>query len=327
MVGKMRFCDLLVPAADDELKAAASRLFAERKVFRDFPNANVAKNGRIVHLETSGTPVLDADGTFLGFCGADTDVTLRKQSEAEIVRQRDEVAHLARVTTLGEISGSLAHELNQPLGAILANAEAAMIHLKSDTPDLVELREILAEIRRDDMRAGEIIHGIRDFLRHRPLALEPLVVRELADEAVRLVSADAAKRKISIGLEIPPDLPPAMADRVHVQQVLVNLLVNGMDAVDTCPVASRRLILRAAECAPGSMEFSISDSGIGIPPASLDRVFDPFHTSKSNGLGLGLAICRSIIEAHGGSITIENNPDCGATARFTLRSLRKSTVP
>jgi C4-dicarboxylate-specific signal transduction histidine kinase len=191
----------------------------------------------------------------------------------------------------------------------------------------VELREILAEIRRDDMRAGKIIYGIRDFLRHRPLALELLEVRELTAEAVRLVSAEAAKRKISIGLDIPPDLPPVMADRVHVQQVLVNLLVNGMDAVDSCPVASRRLIIRAAESAPESVKFSVSDSGIGIPPASLDRLFDPFHTSKSNGLGLGLAICRSIIEAHGGSISIENNHDCGATARFTLRSFRESRLP
>lgn len=327
LVGKMHFHDLFAPSVREELKAAAFRVFADRKVFLNFPNPKISKSGEIIYLETSGTPVLEEDGTLLGYCGADTDVTSRKKAEQEIVRQRDEVAHLSRVTTLGEISGSLAHELNQPLGAILANAEAAAIHLKSDTPDLVELREILAEIRRDDMRAGEIIHGIRDFLRRRSLALEPLEVRELVAEAVRFVSADASQRKISIGLEIPTDLPPVMGDRVHIQQVLVNLLVNGMDAVSTCPVSSRRMILRAAESAPDHVEFAVSDAGIGIPPASLERVFDPFHTSKPGGLGLGLAICRSIIEAHGGSISIENNPDRGATVRFSLRIQQQSAVP
>ena len=276
-------------------------------------------DGRERHIASRARVEYDGGGRAVLMRGVSLDITARKNSEQEIIRQRDEVTHLSRVTTLGEISGSLAHELNQPLGAILANAEAAAIHLKSDTPDLVELREILAEIRRDDIRAGQIIHGIRDFLRRRSLALEPLEVNELATESVRLISADAVQRQISIGLEIPPDLPPVMGDRIHIQQVLVNLLVNGMDAVSTCPVASRRMILRVAQSVPDHLEFAVSDAGVGIPPASLDQVFDPFHTSKSGGLGLGLAICRSIIEAHGGSISIENNSDRGATVRFSLR--------
>ena len=241
-----------------------------------------------------------------------------RKSEAEIVRQRDEVAHLARVTTLGEISGSLAHELGQPLGAILANTDSIEMLLQSPTPDLAEVRVILADIRRDDLRASEIIHGMRAFLRRQELNLQPLEVRCLAEETVKLVSSDAAARKTTVGLEIPPDLPLVRGDRIHLQQVLLNLLVNGMDALSTSPVADRRMTNRAARIAPHTVEFAVSDAGVGIPPADLDQIFTPFHTTKQGGLGLGLPICRSIIEAHGGSISLQNNPDRGTTARFTL---------
>ena len=241
-----------------------------------------------------------------------------RKSEAEIVRQRDEVAHLARVTTLGEISGSLAHELGQPLGAILANTDSIEMLLQSPKPDLAEVRVILADIRRDDLRASEIIHGMRAFLRRQELNLQPLEVRCLAEATVKLVSSDAAARKTTVGLEIPPDLPLVRGDRIHLQQVLLNLLVNGMDAMSTCPVADRRMTIRAARIAPHTVEFAVSDAGVGIPPADINQIFTPFHTTKQGGLGLGLPICRSIIEAHGGSISLQNNPDRGTTARFTL---------
>jgi C4-dicarboxylate-specific signal transduction histidine kinase len=263
-----------------------------------------------VEFNAAGNPIL--------LRGVSLDITKRRLAEQEVVRQRNAVAHLSRVTTLGEISGSLAHELNQPLGAILANADAAELHLQSETPNLAELRSILADIRRDDLRAGEIIHGIRTFLRRRELDMEPLELAQIADEAAKLVSADAVTRHVTIGFEIPPALPRVSGDRIHLQQVLVNLLVNGMDAMSTCPVPLRRILIRAMQPNPATVEIAVSDAGVGIPPGSVSRVFDPFHTSKPGGLGLGLSICRSIIEAHGGVISIENNLDRGATARFTL---------
>ena len=269
----------------------------------------IASRGR-VEFNPAGKPVL--------LRGVSLDITERRLAELELAQQRNEVAHLARVTTLGEISGSLAHELNQPLEAILANAEAAELHLQSATPDLAELRNILADIRRDDMRAGEIIHGMRDFLRKRDLEMQPLELGSLAGEVVRLVSADAAARQVTIGLEIPAELPRVLGDRVHLQQVLVNLLVNGMDAMSACPVPLRRLVIQATQLDPGIVQIAVRDSGAGIPPANVSKVFDPFHTTKPGGLGLGLAICRSIVEMHGGAITLENNLDRGATARFTL---------
>jgi two-component system sensor kinase FixL len=180
------------------------------------------------------------------------------------------------------------------------------------------VRDILAHIHKEDLRAGEIIHGIRAFLRRRELEKRPLEVAQLAEEAVRLLSSDAAAHKTTMGLEIPADLPRVTGDRIHLQQVLLNMLVNGMDAMSTHPVADRRITIRATALDPHTVEIAVSDAGVGIAPGELNRVFDPFHTTKQGGLGLGLAISRSIVEAHGGSISVQNNPDRGATARFTL---------
>jgi two-component system, LuxR family, sensor kinase FixL len=321
LVGKKHFYDLFIPSAREELKAAALQVFAERRTFRTTPIANVHKSGRVVHMESSGTPLLDTEGKLLAYRGADMDVTERKQAEREIAEQRDKLAHLSRVTTLGEISGSLAHELNQPLGAILVNTDSAELHLQSPTPNLGEVRAILADIHRDGLRAGEIIHGMRAFLKRKELEMQPLDVGRLAGEAVKLISADAAARKTTVGLDIPPGLPRVTGDRIHLQQVLLNLLVNGMDAMSDSPVADRRLTVRATRPDPHTVEIAVSDLGVGVPPGELGQVFTPFHTTKQGGLGLGLAICRSIVEAHGGSISISNNPDRGTTARFTLPAL------
>jgi two-component system sensor kinase FixL len=291
---------------------AGRDLFALRKDGSEFP------------VEVGLSSIQSEEGLFI--LTVIVDITARKQAELEIAEQREEVAHLSRVTTLGEISGSLAHELSQPLGAILNNTDSIEMHLQRPTPDLDEVRAILADIRQDDLRAGENIHGMRAFLRRRELVIQPLELGHLAGEAVRLVIADAAKRQIAIGLEIPPALPLVTGDRIHLQQVLVNLLVNGMDAVNTSAAPYRRITIRTTQVSPDAVEMTICDAGVGIPPGSLSQVFEPFHTTKPGGLGLGLAICRSIIEAHGGTIVVENNFDRGATARVTLPVCREEGV-
>ena len=232
-----------------------------------------------VDFDGAGKPVL-ARGVLV-------DITKSKQAEQELADQRNEVAHLSRVTTLGEISGSLAHELNQPLGAMIVNTDSAELHLQSPTPKLDEVRAILADIRKDGLRAGEIIHGMRAFLRRRSWICSRWKWRQLARDAVKFISADAVARKTSVGLEIPPGLPRVTGDRVHLQQVLLNLLVNGMDAMSNCPVADRRITIRATRPDPHTVEIAVSDAGVGIPPGELDRVFTPFHTTKHGGLGLG----------------------------------------
>jgi PAS domain S-box-containing protein len=317
LVGKKHFYDLFEPAVREELKAAAFAVFAARQAFRDFPNPNVSKSGKLVHLETTGTPVLDSAGKLVGYLGADTDVTARKKAELELVQQRNELAHIARVSMMGQLAASLAHELNQPLGAILRNAEAAELFLQEPSPDLDEVRAILADIRKDDQRAGAVIDGMRALIKRRDVEHCPLNLDQLAGEVVTLLGPDAELRRVGLSLQTDPALPPVQGDRVQLQQVLLNLLFNAMDAVNDNPPAKRLVAVRARP-AGTTVEVTVSDNGSGIAADELSRVFEPFYTSKPNGLGMGLAISRSIIEAHGGRLWAENNPAGSATFTFTL---------
>jgi signal transduction histidine kinase len=242
----------------------------------------------------------------------------RHQAQAEILRQRTELAHVTRVSTMGLLSSALAHELNQPLGAILRNTEAAQLFLERQPPDMKELRAILEDIRQDDQRAGKVIDRMRALLQRRDLELAPLNVRELLEEVLVLARADAATRAIALGLELPSPLPQVRGDRVHLQQVLLNLILNGMDAMKACPPDARRLTLRAVRAANGDVQVSVQDRGTGVKAADAEKLFEPFFTTKANGMGMGLAISKTIIEAHDGKLRAENNPDGGATFVFTL---------
>ncbi len=242
----------------------------------------------------------------------------RRRAEAEILNQRTELAHATRVSTMGQLASALAHELNQPLGAILRNAEAADIFIQKENPDLGEIRAILADIRRDDQRAGNVIDRMRSLLKRRSLELKPLDFGELLAETVSLVQPDARTRHINLALQIPTKLPAVCGDRVHLQQVLLNLVLNGMDATADGAKNGRLLTVRAGTAKDGSVEVSVSDNGAGIPADKVERLFEPFFTTKPNGMGMGLAISQTIIEAHGGKIWGGNNAGPGAVFKFTL---------
>jgi C4-dicarboxylate-specific signal transduction histidine kinase len=246
------------------------------------------------------------------------DITDRKRAEAEAQEVRQELAHASRVTMLGQLASSLAHELNQPLGAILRNAEAAELFLQSEPPDLDELRAIVSDIRKDDQRAGGIIDRLRALLTRREFDPRPVPLGELVDEVVTLTRSDSATRRIGIGFDLPRDLPLIRGDCIHLQQVLLNLLINGMDALAVRTDRERTLRVRARRDGDGFVEVAVSDSGDGIPAEKLGRLFEPFFTTKPHGMGLGLAISKTIIEAHGGRLWAENNAQHGATFRFTL---------
>jgi two-component system sensor kinase FixL len=242
----------------------------------------------------------------------------RELQDLERTRQHQaELAHVARVSNMGQLASSLAHELNQPLGAILHNAEAAELFLQDPSPDLDELRAILADIRKDDQRAGAVIDRMRGLMKRREVERRRLDLNLLAGEVVALVRPDAEMRRVRLALETDPDLPPVHGDRVQLQQVVLHLLLNALDALSDNPPESPLVTVRT-QPAGTTVEITVSDNGHSIAADKLWRVFEPFYTSKTNGLGMGLAISRSIVEAHGGRLRAESNANGGATFIFTL---------
>ena len=245
------------------------------------------------------------------------DITERKNSERKIVEQRRELAHLGRVALLGELSGALAHELNQPLAAILANARAAERVLSRGEVDQVELRAILQDIVADDRRAGEVIRRVRAMIRKDETELQSIVPNEVVTDVLDLAHSDLIQRGVTVSTHLAPSLPLVFADRVQLQQVMLNLIVNACDAMVELPPLERILVIRTESTEPG-IRMSVTDNGTGVTSEPIDAVFQPFVSSKRHGLGLGLTICRSIIDAHGGRMWAVNNKDRGATFHMSL---------
>jgi PAS domain S-box-containing protein len=257
----------------------------------------------------------DGDGKPKRVMGVSLDITERKRAELERQQLQNELSHVARVTMMGELTSSLAHELNQPLTAILSNAQTAQRMLAAGIPDLEELGEILNDIVADDERAGGVIGRLRTLLKNEQPELQPVNLNNLVVEVAGLVRSDAIIKNVSLTLDLIPDLPPIRGDRVQLQQVLLNLMMNALDAMKGTAGRDRRLVART-ECGEGIARVAVRDSGTGIPAYQLEHIFEPFFTTKPEGLGMGLAIARSIIRSHGGRLWAENNPGGGAT--FTL---------
>jgi C4-dicarboxylate-specific signal transduction histidine kinase len=262
------------------------------------------------------SPIQSAEGELV--LTVIVDITARKRAEAEAVRQRSELAHLSRVTMLGELSGSMAHELNQPLTAILSNAQAAQRFLAQDPIDLDEVRAILADIVEQDKRAGEVIRRLRMLLKKGEVQQQPLDVNDVVQDVLKLIRSDLQNHGVTARTALALDLPAVSGDRVQLQQVLLNLVMNACDAVNGNAPVDRRVVVRTELSAEEVVRVSVSDRGEGIAPGALEQVFAPFFTTKAQGLGLGLSVCRSIIAAHGGKLWAANNPDRGATFLFTL---------
>jgi C4-dicarboxylate-specific signal transduction histidine kinase len=258
---------------------------------------------------------------FAGYIGSCMDITPAKESELQLQEQRAELTHLSRVAVMGELTGALAHELNQPLTAILSNAQAAQRFLAQNPTSLSEIHEILNDIVAEDRRAGEVIRRLRALLKRGETQLLPLDLNEVAGEVIELAHADCVSRGVAIECELEATLPAVRGDRVQLQQVLMNLIVNACDAMSGCRRSDRRLIL-ATKTVDDTAQVSVTDCGQGIPANQMDRLFDPFFTTKGQGLGLGLTICRSIVAAHGGKLWAENNRTGGATFCVSLPANR-----
>jgi C4-dicarboxylate-specific signal transduction histidine kinase len=236
-----------------------------------------------------------------------------------------ELAHVNRFSTAGELTATIAHEINQPLGAILTNAETAKLILKSSPPDVDELNSIVDDILRDDQRTSEVIRKIRDVMKRAPFDPKQLDFNEVVRESVGFLSALGVGRKVELSSFIAPVALPIIGDRIQLQQVITNLVVNAMDAMADTPSENRIISIRTSRV-ENLAQLSVSDRGSGIPEDKLKQVFEPFFTSKAEGMGVGLSIARTIIDAHHGQVSAKNRVDGGASFRVRLRLAREPSV-
>lgn len=251
------------------------------------------------------------------------DLTPRKRSEAELQRHRQELTHVSRVATMGELTASVAHQLKQPLAAILSNAEAAELYLDADPPQIEMVRNILADIRKDDRSAAEIINGIRNILQKHQVEPSLLDVNSLLDDVVRMMRIEAAARDVAVKTDHAHGRLCVIGERIHLQQVIMNFVMNALEAMDGASAESREIVLRSGNGEKGMVVISVVDTGSGIPSQIQSRLFEPFFTTKKEGLGVGLSIARTIIEAHQGKIWMENNEGPGATFFVALPAVEE----
>jgi PAS domain S-box-containing protein len=272
-------------------------------------------------------PERDEQSRVVGWIASITDITEHKKATEERDRLEKQLTHLMRVSTLDGLSGGIAHELNQPLASILANAEAAKGKLAAKNPDLEELAEILEEIIQEDIRADRVIRNLRGLLKHGEHRKALISLNSLLASTLQLLRSELVNRKIKVDTELQTDLPPISGDTVELQQVLINLMTNAMEAMASKPPSERTLSIVTRETKEGNVEVSIRDSGPGLSPDELKRIFEPFFTTKDGGLGLGLSICSSIVTSHGGRITLRNASGGGVVATVSLpKNVRLETA-
>jgi signal transduction histidine kinase len=276
-------------------------------------------DGTVKHIHVIGHPVFSASGELIELVGTHVDITERKRAEEERERLRQleaDLAHINRVSMLGELASSLAHELNQPIAAAITSANACLRWLTRDVPDLDRARAAVMRIEKDGSRAAEIIQRLRAFYKTgAPPQRELVDINELVGEMLVLLRDEATRHSISLRTELAPQLPQIMADRVQFQQVLMNLMLNGIEAMRD---GAGELTIRSQRTENGLVQISVSDTGVGLPSEKVDLIFNAFHTTKPQGTGMGLAISRSIVEAHGGRLWATANAQRGATFHFTV---------
>jgi PAS domain S-box-containing protein len=296
--------------------------------FHGFVYRTAAADGSVLYVSASGRPLFDADHHFLGYRGVTTDVTAAvraEQAEKALHQAQAELARVARVTTLGELAASIAHEINQPLAAIGADANACLHWLAADRPDLDSVREALTAIVKDGHRAGEVIARIRTLLAPSAVAHEPCNLTRVIQDVLPLIRPEIERHGILLQTSLAPSLPQVIGDRIELQQVLLNLLLNAAEAVRDVPPDRRRLVVRSVldQREDGRWAVvAVEDAGVGFGEAEAARLFEAFYTTKADGLGMGLSISRSIIDRHRGRLWASANPDHGATFHFALPEMR-----
>ena len=321
-----RYLSLVHPDDRERLRQALDQAIEQDSDFESEFRI-IDPNGGERWISATGQVERGAQGEPLRLRGISMDITARKQFEGDLQKHRSALGHTQRVFALGQLAAALAHELNQPLGAILRNAEAGELFLRQDSPDLEELREIFVDIQRDDQRAAAVIDRMRALLRYREIRFEVIAPQELFRQVADLLKTEMQARGAALRITVPSKFPGVRGDRVQLQQVLVNLLLNSLDALDARQDGPRQMEISAAQMEGGLVEFAVKDTGIGIDHDQSRDLFEPFVTTKSEGTGIGLAISKTIVEAHGGRIRAENHPGGGACFRFTLPVAGEEALP
>ena len=295
--------------------------------FRDFELARPAPDGSKRYVSVSGLPVFDETGRFVGYRGVGRHITERRRAEEALRAMQAELAHANRVTTMGELSASIAHEVNQPIAATVTNAQAALRWLRAQPPDLDEVRASLSRIVEDGKRAGNVISGIRALINKVPPRKDRFDLNEAILEMIVLTRSEVFKHGILLRTELASGLPGVDGDRTQLQQVILNLVLNAVEAMGGIDAGARELRISTEREAAGGVLVTVRDSGPGLDPTDTERVFKAFYTTKPKGMGMGLAICRSMVEAHGGRMWASANEPGGAVFQFTLPLERDESVP
>jgi PAS domain S-box-containing protein len=290
--------------------------------FRDFVYSTVNESGSQVYVRSSGKPLFDAKGDFLGYRGTGTDITATiraDHAEQALRKAQAELAHVTRVTTLGELTASISHEVNQPLAAAVANAEAALQWLDRETPNLVAARRSVEWVINDNYRASEVVRRVRALAKKKTIEKTPLDLNQVAKEAIELVQRELTSHRVSLRTVLAPALAKILGDRIQLQQVIINLLMNAIEAMQPVTDRPRELVVRSGQDETHHVLLSVTDCGVGITAENANQLFSAFFTTKSSGLGMGLSISRSIVEAHGGRLSASGNKGGpGATFQIVL---------
>jgi PAS domain S-box-containing protein len=319
--------EMLLERVHPEDRARVRQIIGEAsRVGRDLDHEHrlLMPDGSVKYIHVVAHAVGD-QADQLEFIGAVVDVTASKQAEEKLHKAQTELAHVTRVTTLGELTASIAHEVNQPLAAVIANAEACLRWLDRATPDLGAVRRSVEWVIDDGNRASEVIRRVRALANKTEIEKAPLDISDVIKDVITLVQREIDSHHVSLGLEIAPALPVVFADRVQLQQVIINLVMNAIEAMQPVTDRPRELVIRSGPDPTHRMLVSVSDCGVGIASDNAERLFDAFFTTKPSGMGMGLSICRSIIEAHGGRLSAHRNDGPGATFQFTLPSYQEDT--
>jgi PAS domain S-box-containing protein len=283
-------------------------------------------DGSVKYVQATAHAVTDVSGG-IEFVGAVTDVTARKRAEEKLHEARADLAHVTRVTALGELAASIAHEVNQPLAAVVANAAACQRWLDREPPNLKEARGTVEWIINDGNRAGEVIQRVRALVNKTADQKVPLHINEVVNEVITLVQRELFSHRVSLRMELAPDLGLVLADRIQLQQVILNLVINGIEAMQPVTDRPRELVIRTHQDEARQIMVTVKDCGVGLAAENADQLFDAFFTTKSGGMGMGLSICRSIVDSHGGRLSASGNVGPGATFQFTLPLYQEDNTP